>query len=198
MRRSIGVVVLLAAVPLAACGSNSPPTSTTSAAPTPTQAAPASSKPASSKPASSEPAAPVAPVRKKIVLGEGGGGAGEALCTFFTAEEIGDQLGAKVQAGVIAGPLDSACQWLLDRDEGGNVMIQTTPDQFWTEPKNDPGAKYKPVKGVGDQAYTAIGMFQDWTAAAKHDGRMTIVSINAPGADAELALAMLKETLARM
>lgn len=193
MRRSIGIVVLLAAVPLAACGSNSPPTSATSAASTPTQAAPAKAAPASSK-----PAPPVAPARKKIVLGEGGGGAGEALCTFFTAEEIADQIGAKVQAGVIAGPLDSACQWLLDRDEGGNVMIQTTPDQFWTEPKNDPGAKYKPVKGVGDQAYTAIGMFQDWTAAAKHDGRMTIVSINAPRADAEIALAMLKETLARM
>lgn len=193
MRKLVGTLVLLVAVPLAACDSNSPSTSTTSEAPASAKAAPASSMPASSK-----PAAPVAPARKKIVLGEGGGGAGDALCTFFTAEEIGDQIGAKVQAGAIAGPLGSACQWLLDRDEGGNVMIQTTPDDYWTEPKGDPGAKYKAVEGVGDQAYTAIGMFQDWTAAAKHDGRMTIVSINAPGADADVALAMLEETLARM
>ena len=181
----------LVALPLiAGCGTTAnepePAASVTTATAAPTQVAAPQSK------------APEPVVRKKIVLGQGGGGAGEALCTFFTADEIGDHVDAKVKPGIVAGPLDSACQWLLDRAEGGNVLIQTSSDTFWSEPKNDPGAHYQPVEGVGDQAYTAIGMFKDWTAAAKHGDRVTIVSINAPGASADKALALLEETLARM
>jgi hypothetical protein len=42
-------------------------------------------------------------------------------------------------------------------------------------------------------------MFKDWTAAARHGGGlMTIVSVDTPEADADLALGLLKETLARM
>ncbi|MBM7789205.1 hypothetical protein [Tenggerimyces flavus] len=191
VRKSVVLLALL--VPLAACGSNAAPPTTAA-----TEEAPAPTKSAAPTEAAPTSAAPEPVARKKIVLGQGDGGAGEALCTFFTAAEIGDQIGAKVQPGVVAGPMGSACQWLLDSADGGNVMIQTTTDEYWTEPKLDPGAKYKAVEGVGDQAYTAIGMFQDWTAAAKHDKLMTIVSINAPGASADVALAMLKETLARM
>jgi hypothetical protein len=188
MPRTLRLVWVVAALPLAvACGTNEPAPSTASA---PTTASPQSKVPESKAP---EPVA-----RKKIVLTQGGGGAGEALCTFFTAEEIGSHLGAEVKPGIVTGPLDSACQWLIDDPQGGNVMIQTSSDQFWSEPKNDPGAHYQPVKGVGDQAYTAVGMFKDWTAAAKHGTLVTIVSIRSPEADAALALELLKKTLGRM
>lgn len=135
------------------------------------------------------------PVRKKVVVGPDGGGAGEALCTLFSTDEVTARLGLPVGAGEVSGPQDSACQWSVDSAEGGFVQIQRVDASYWTEPSLS--KSFKKLAGVGKKAYTDTGFPGEWTAAAQHGKVMTVVGMRSGKASREAAAALLKETLAR-
>jgi hypothetical protein len=138
---------------------------------------------------------PAQPVRKKVVVGPDGGGAGEALCTLFSSEEITARLGLPVGAGVISGPQDSACQWSVDSEDGGFVQIQRVDAEYWNEPTMS--TSYKKLSGVGQKAYTDTGFPGEWAAVALHGKTMTAIGMRNGKASREAAAALLEETLTR-
>ena len=147
-------------------------------------------------PATSQPGStPTKPAGTKVTTGPQGGDAGKGLCGLFSTEEIADRLGLPVGAGETAGPLGSACQWSVDSDDGGFVQIQRVPADYWTMPSMS--KSFKPLPGVGKEAYTDTGLPGEWTAGALHGKEATVVGMHNGKSSREAAAALLKETLSR-
>ena len=131
-----------------------------------------------------------------IVLDDQGGGAGEQLCATYSPAQIGDFLGVDVRAGEVVFPLESGCQW--DAKVGtASLAIQMTLPDFYTPPREDP--EFTPIEGLGDEAYTAPGLFDDATAALVVDDRFHIlVSVDGLGDEGyAVALEVLRDVFER-
>jgi hypothetical protein len=197
VRRMSGLLAGVILLTVTGCGGGE---DSPAAAPTTTSSAVGKepTNPASEQnPASAQPAAKDTPAtRTKVVVDAEGAGAGNGLCTLFSTAEMSERLGLEVEAGQVGGPLDSACQWNVIAESGGNIAIQRVPASYWSAPTM--GKDYHPLAGVGTKAYTAPGMFPgEWAAAALHGKVMTMASLVGPKASAASAAALLKEALAR-
>lgn len=120
----------------------------------------------------------------------------EHPCTWFTADEIGERLGARVGAGRIAGPLGTACQWDGIGDAATFVQIQVVRDvSFWSMP--EPRPEVAMLTGVGRAAYVepAVGGFK---AAGLLERAFVQVFVGGPTANRAIAERLLVDTLGRV
>lgn len=115
------------------------------------------------------------------------------LCGLFTATEMSQRLGTPLEPGRVAGPFGTACQWSGAGDNGNAfVQIQVLQgDHFETSPDAEK------LTGIGKKAMVGRE-FTGWTARVLTETSTVMVSINGGTASRDSALALLRETLARM
>jgi hypothetical protein len=115
-------------------------------------------------------------------------------CMWFTADELGKRVGARLGAGKSAGPLGLAGHWLGEGDPKVYVQIVVTRDaSFWKVPTTP---DVKVLSGIGKGAYvqpTADG----WSAAGCLDRMFVTVFVGGPVATAAVAERLVVDTLSR-
>jgi len=125
-----------------------------------------------------------------------GDGAGEAsdnpVCKLFTPDELEEYAGEPLE-----GPSNAAggsgCQW-ISKDDDGDVLIQVVPKSYHRKPTLADG--YREVPDVGTEGNVTPDM-GGWFAAAIVGEDSIITSVAGEGANADQAIALLRETIAR-
>ncbi len=117
------------------------------------------------------------------------GGDGSPVCKLFTAEQIGDALGAAVENGHTAGPLGTACSYpIKDRDR--SVMVQVVPRDYWEDGTDQPGGEA--LQDVGEKAFVGPWLDDHRAGALTINGAIYVMS---PAKDASVRL--LREAVVR-
>ncbi len=127
-----------------------------------------------------------------VVLDERGGGAGPQVCSIIAASRVEDWLGGALNPAEVAGPLESGCEWDVVDGEAA-LMIQAMSADFYVEAEGSTGSE--PLAGVGDDAYTAPGLFDDYTAWARVGELMMLVSVEGTDDDKGLATEIMRGTI---
>ena len=119
------------------------------------------------------------------------------LCSLFTTEEIKQLLGAPVDAGKVAGPMDTACHWSGSTDaDAVYAQIQVIKDtSYWSKPTLAKG--YEALSGVGKEAFVAPEL-GGWSASALTETAGVSVAINGGKADRDAAVRLLRLLLERL
>ena len=115
-------------------------------------------------------------------------------CALLTQDEASKALGVPLKAGYAAGPQDTACQW---DGNAGNIylQVQVIDDRRYWEPHRH-APSYKPVSGIGQDAYTE-SVLGGFVAGAVTDKKVILVSESGGKASAENALMLLTKIIAR-
>jgi hypothetical protein len=130
--------------------------------------------------------------RDRLTGDAAGTAANNPQCKLFTPAEAGKYIGEPVAAGQNAA-MGSGCQWTAKGD-GGDVLVQVVPANYFTPPKLAKG--YKELTGIGSKAYVVPEM-GGWVAGALVGSDGVLVSVAGKAASETQAVALLQETLKR-
>jgi hypothetical protein len=120
----------------------------------------------------------------------------EGLCSLFTREEIQELLGTPVEAGDVAGPLGTACQWNGSADDSAYAQIQVLRDtSYWEKPSL--AKDYETLDGIGREAFVVPEM-GGWRAGALTDAAVIMVSVNGGTVNRDTAVQFLRSGLERL
>ncbi|MES2958703.1 MAG: hypothetical protein V4792_10975 [Pseudomonadota bacterium] len=121
-----------------------------------------------------------------------GSAAANPVCKLFSAKEASVYAGRKVQAGSNAAG-GRGCQWDTGSDDAGRVMVQVVRLQDANPPSGAAG--FRGLPALGKDAYVVDDLC--WTVGAPQGKEFVIVVVDGPNANANTAIALMKETLKR-
>ena len=114
------------------------------------------------------------------------------VCKLFGPDELEPYAGEPLQEGKTAA-MGSGCQWLA-KDDDGDVLIQIVPKDYHRDPSLADGYRELPDIGVKGNVTPDMG---GWIAAAIVGEESVIASVAGQGANADQAVALLRETIKR-
>jgi hypothetical protein len=113
-------------------------------------------------------------------------------CKLFTPSELSAYAGERLSAGEVAA-MGSGCHWAAVSGDG-SVLIQVYPAEYH-EPHR--GAKgFRQVPDVGTKGFVESDL-GGWNAGAITGPDAVVVAVSGPKASDAVAIALLKETIAR-
>ncbi len=113
-------------------------------------------------------------------------------CKLFNPAELQAYVGESLEGGTNAA-MGTGCQWPAS-DDSGDVMVVVIPPDYHTPPTLAEG--YKELPDVGTKGYVVPEM-GGWAAGAVVGADAVKVSVAGEKASADMAVALLKETIKR-
>jgi len=113
-------------------------------------------------------------------------------CKLFTPAELATYAGQRLSAGEVAA-MGSGCQWAAVSGEG-SVLIQVYPAEYHEPHRGAPG--FRQVADVGTKGFVESEL-GGWNAGAITGPDAVVVAVSGPKASDAVAIALLKETIAR-
>ncbi len=101
------------------------------------------------------------------------GGDDSLACKLLSTEQIGNALGASVEAGHTAGPLGSGCSWQIEGSDR-SVMIQIVPRDYWEDGTTQPGGQV--LEGIGEAAFVGPWLDDQRAGALTANGAVYVMS----------------------
>jgi hypothetical protein len=113
-------------------------------------------------------------------------------CKLFTPAELATYAGRPLAAGEVAA-MGSGCHWTAVSGEG-SVLIQVYPAEYHEPHRGAPG--FRQVADVGTKGFVESEL-GGWNAGAITGPDAVVVAVSGPKASDAVAIALLKETIAR-
>jgi hypothetical protein len=113
-------------------------------------------------------------------------------CKLFTPSELATYAGERLSAGEVAA-MGSGCHWAAVSGDG-SVLIQVYPAEFHEPHRGAPG--FRQVSDVGTKGFVESEL-GGWNAGAITGPDAVVVAVSGPKASDAVAIALLKETIAR-
>jgi hypothetical protein len=113
-------------------------------------------------------------------------------CKLFTPSELATYAGERLSAGEVAA-MGSGCHWAAVSGDG-SVLIQVVPAEYHEPHSGAPG--FRQVSDVGTKGFVESEL-GGWNAGAITGTDAVVVAVSGPKASDAVAIALLKETVAR-